>query len=81
MLALNTNTTCVIVGGSEIVSHLIIFRMLRNFHDPQEFHIEGRQAKILGWGGTIDKANATVQGMKVQCDLLEAHTMVKQCIM
>lgn len=54
--------------GFEMVSELIIFRI--------EFPIEGRQGKIMGWGGTIDKGNVTVEDTKVQCDLLEANTKV-----
>ena len=33
---------------------------------------------ILGWGGTIDKANDTSQ--KLQCDLLKADTQVMHCL-
>ena len=54
--------------GFEMLSELIIFRI--------EFPIEGRQGKIMGWGGTIDKGNVTVEDTKVQCDLLEANTKV-----
>ena len=34
---------------------------------------------ILGWGGTIDKANKTSQG-KLPCDLLKANTQVNHCL-
>ena len=34
----------------------------------------GKTVKILGWGGTIDQANATSQNMS--CDLLEASMQV-----
>ena len=68
------------VNRGEIVSELIIFRIHSDKKEKHnEFHIEGKHAKILGWGGTIDKENATTQDRKVQCDLLEAFTTVKQC--
>ena len=58
---------------------MIIFRIHSDKKEKHnEFHIEGKHAKILGWGGTIDKENATTQDTKVQCDLLEAFTTVKQ---
>ena len=40
----------------------------------------GKTVKILGWGGTIDQANATSQN--ISCDLLEASMQVniKDCV-
>ena len=38
----------------------------------------GKTVKILGWGGTIDQANATSQNMS--CDLLEASMQVNMQI-
>ena len=67
-------------SGLIIVNKLFILVIFRSI-DAGGFSIEGKTAMILGWGGTIDKANATsqLQG-KQQCDLLKADTQVKHCI-
>ena len=67
-------------SGLIIVNKLFILVIFRP-SDAGGFSIEGKKAMILGWGGTIDKANATSQLTKLQCDLLKADTQVKALLM